>query len=89
MSVIWLVAGVLLALAELFTLDFVLIMLAGGAFAAAAPVWACRCRSNWRCSPGVSALGVLAVRPAIKRRLHRNAEPAVMGLDASKARKRP
>jgi len=81
-SVIWLVAGVLLALAELFTLDFVLIMLAGGAFAAAATGLFLPLPFQLAVFAGVSALGVLAVRPAIKRRLHRNAEPAVMGLEA-------
>jgi membrane protein implicated in regulation of membrane protease activity len=30
----------------------------------------------------VSGLGLLAVRPAIKRHLHKGADPAVMGLDA-------
>jgi membrane protein implicated in regulation of membrane protease activity len=81
-SVIWLVAGVLLALAELFTLDFVLIMLAGGALAAAATGLVLPLPFQLAVFAGVSALGVLAVRPAIKRRLHRNAEPAVMGMDA-------
>jgi len=81
-SVIWLVAGVLLALAELFTLDFVLIMLAGGAFAAAATGLVLPLPFQLAVFAAVSTLGVLAVRPAIKRRLHRNAEPAVMGLDA-------
>ena len=84
MPVIWLVAGVLLAIAELFTLDFVLIMLAGGAFAAAAAGLVRRLGPDpgRSCSPCVSALGLLAVRPAIKKRLHRGAEPAVMGVDA-------
>ncbi|HEX6869594.1 MAG TPA: NfeD family protein [Micromonosporaceae bacterium] len=83
MPVIWLIAGVVLAIAELFTLDFVLIMLAGGAFAAAVagfigggvPVQVLMFAV-------ISALGLLAVRPAIKRRLHQGAEPAAMGLDA-------
>lgn len=83
MPLIWLVAGVLLAIAELFTLDFVLIMFAVGAFAAAAvglldvplPIEAL-------IFAGVSALGLMAVRPAIKKRLHRGAERAVMGVDA-------
>jgi membrane protein implicated in regulation of membrane protease activity len=81
--VIWLVAGVLLAVAELFTLDFVLIMLAGGAFAAAAagaldapiPVQVIVFAI-------ISALGMVAVRPAIRHRLHRSAERADMGVDA-------
>jgi membrane protein implicated in regulation of membrane protease activity len=81
--VIWLIAGVLLAVAELFTLDFVLIMFAAGAFAAAAagvldaPVFV-----QVIVFAATSALGVVAVRPAIKRRFHRGAEHAVMGIEA-------
>jgi membrane protein implicated in regulation of membrane protease activity len=81
--VIWLIAGVLLAVAELFTLDFVLIMFAAGAFAAGAtgalgaPVLA-----QVIVFAAVSALGLVAVRPAIKQRFHRSAEPAVMGIEA-------
>jgi membrane protein implicated in regulation of membrane protease activity len=79
-SVIWLVAGVLLAIAELFTLDFVLIMLGAGALAAAATALVLPVPFQLVVFAAVSALGVLAVRPAIKRRLHRNAEHAVIGL---------
>jgi membrane protein implicated in regulation of membrane protease activity len=81
--VIWLIAGVLLAVAEVFTLDFVLVMFASGAFAAAAaglvgaPVLA-----QAIIFAATSALGLAAVRPAIKRRLHRGSEPAVMGVEA-------
>lgn len=82
MSVIWLVAGVLLAIAELFTLDFVLIMLAGGAFAAAGVALLLPMPLQVLAFAAVSVLGVGAVRPAIKRRLHRGADPAVMGLAA-------
>ena len=83
MPVIWLIAGVLLAVAELFTLDFVLIMFAAGAFAAAAagvlhaPVFV-----QVIVFAATSALGVVAVRPAIKHRFHRGAEHAVMGIEA-------
>jgi membrane protein implicated in regulation of membrane protease activity len=81
--IIWLVAGVLLAIAELFTLDFVLIMLAAGAFAAAlAGVADVSIPIQVLVFALVSAAGLGAVRPAIKRRLHRGAEPAVMGVDA-------
>jgi membrane protein implicated in regulation of membrane protease activity len=80
--VIWLIAGVLLAVAELFTLDFVLIMLAGGAFAAAAAGLLLPVPAQVAVFAAVSALGLLAVRPAIKRHVHRGAEPAVMGVDA-------
>lgn len=82
MSVIWLVAGVLLAIAELFTLDFVLIMLGAGALAAAATALVLPVPFQLVVFGVVSALGVLAVRPAIKRRLHRNADPAVIGMAA-------
>jgi membrane protein implicated in regulation of membrane protease activity len=81
--VIWLIAGVLLAIAELFTLDFVLIMISAGAFAAAAAGLAgVPIPIQVVVFAVVSGLGLLAVRPAIKRHIHRGAEPAVMGLDA-------
>jgi len=80
--VIWLVAGVLLAIAELFTLDFVLIMLAVGAFAAAAAGLAVSVPLQVVVFTVVSGLGLFAVRPAIKRHIHRGADPAVMGVDA-------
>jgi membrane protein implicated in regulation of membrane protease activity len=81
--VIWLVAAVVLAIAELFTLDLVLIMLAGGAFVASVvgavglgvPV-------QLAAFAVVSLLGLGAVRPAVKRRLHRGADPTVMGIEA-------
>lgn len=82
MQVIWLIAGVLLAIAELFTLDFVLIMFGVGALAAAATALVAPVPVQLAVFAVVSAGGVLAVRPAIKRRLHRRAEPALMGLDA-------
>jgi membrane protein implicated in regulation of membrane protease activity len=80
--VIWLIAGVLLAVAELFTLDFVLVMLAVGAFAAAAAGLALPPVAQVLVFAGVSVLGLATVRPAIKKRLHRDADPAVMGIDA-------
>ena len=83
MPVIWLVAGVLLAIAELFTLDFVLIMLAAGAFAAAlAGVVDASIPIQALVFALVSTAGLVAVRPAIRKRLHRGADPAVMGVDA-------
>lgn len=83
MPVIWLIAGVVLAIAELFTLDFVLIMIALGAFAAAAVGLAgVSVPIQVIVFTAVSALGLAAVRPTIKRHLHRGADPAVMGLDA-------
>jgi len=77
--VIWLVAGVLLAIAELFTLDFVLIMLGAGALAAAVTALVLPLPLQLVVFGGVSALGVLAVRPAIKRWLHRRGETATFG----------
>ena len=83
LPVIWLIAGVLLAVAELFTLDFVLIMLAGGAFAAAlAGVITGSIPVEVITFAAVSALGLAAGRPAIKRRLHANAEKRAMGVEA-------
>jgi membrane protein implicated in regulation of membrane protease activity len=80
--VIWLAAGVLLAIAELFTLDFVLIMLAVGAFAAAAVGLVLPLPVQVAAFAIVSVMGLAAVRPAIKKHLHRGAEHAVMGMDA-------
>jgi len=74
---------VLLTIAELFTLDFVLVMIAGGAFAAAiagladAPI-----PVQVGTFAIVSALGLAGLRPALRRRLHRGAEPGRMGVDA-------
>jgi membrane protein implicated in regulation of membrane protease activity len=78
-----LIAGVLLAVAELFTLDFVLIMLAAGAFGAAAVgLFGAGVLGQAVTFTVVSALGMFMVRPAIKHRLHTGAEPALMGVDA-------
>jgi membrane protein implicated in regulation of membrane protease activity len=82
-AVVWLIVGVVLAVAELFTLDFVLVMLGGGAFAAAlsgvvgAPV-----PVQFLVFAITSALGLVAVRPAIRRRLHRGGEHKPMGVEA-------
>jgi|SRR5262245_12342519 membrane protein implicated in regulation of membrane protease activity len=67
----------------MFTLDFVLIMLAGGAFAAALTGLATSSiLAQVLVFAVVSGLGLLAVRPAIRKHLHRGAEPAVMGVEA-------
>lgn len=82
-AVIWLIVGVVLAVAELFTLDFVLIMLGGGAFAAAlsgalgAPV-----PIQILVFAVSSALGLVTVRPALKRRLYRASEKRAMGVES-------
>jgi membrane protein implicated in regulation of membrane protease activity len=58
-------------------------MLAGGAFAAAAVgLVGGNELVQVLAFALVSALGMVVVRPAIKHRLHRSAEPAVMGLEA-------
>jgi membrane protein implicated in regulation of membrane protease activity len=81
--VIWLVVGVVLAIAELFTLDFVLIMLGGGALAAAlAAAFDAPVPVQLVVFAIVSTLGLVAVRPAIRRRLHKGADPATMGVEA-------
>jgi membrane protein implicated in regulation of membrane protease activity len=78
-----LIIGVVLAVAELFTLDFVLIMLGGGALVASlsaavgAPV-----PVQLLAFAASSVLGLVAVRPAIKRRLHRRSENKPMGVEA-------
>jgi membrane protein implicated in regulation of membrane protease activity len=82
-AVIWLIVGVVLAVAELFTLDFVLIMLGAGAFGAAlAGLFDAPVPIQLLVFTIVSALGLVVVRPAIRRRLHRDADPALMGVDA-------
>jgi membrane protein implicated in regulation of membrane protease activity len=79
----WLIAGVLLAVAELFTGSFVLLMLAVGAFVATATaVVGAPAAVQVVAFTAVSLLGVLAVRPAINRRFHRGADHAEMGLEA-------
>jgi membrane protein implicated in regulation of membrane protease activity len=81
--VVWLIVGIVLAVAELFTLDFVLVMLGGGALVAAL---AAALGAPVPLQLGVFAiasfLGLGAVRPAIRRRLHRGAEHKPMGVEA-------
>jgi membrane protein implicated in regulation of membrane protease activity len=82
-ALLWLVVAVGLAIAEVFTGTFVLIMLAAGAFAAAATAaldgdpWA-----QGLVFALVSALALVVVRPAIKRRLSENGPDAQIGLAA-------
>ncbi len=83
LPVLWLIAGVLLAVAEMFTLDFVLIMLGAGAFAAAiVGLVSGNVLIEVIVFAIVSALGLAAVRPAIKRRLHQGAEKRTLGIEA-------
>jgi membrane protein implicated in regulation of membrane protease activity len=79
----WLVIGVALAIAEMFTTTFVLIMFAAGALAAAAvaalglPLWV-----QVLVFGAVSAAALAGVRPLIQRHWHRDSDTAPMGLAA-------
>jgi membrane protein implicated in regulation of membrane protease activity len=65
---LWIVLGVVLAVAEMFTATFVLIMLAAGAFAAAAAAALGAPVAGQVAAFGVvSALALAAVRPIIMR----------------------
>jgi membrane protein implicated in regulation of membrane protease activity len=74
---------VVLAIAEMFTSTFVLIMFSVGAFAAAAaaalglPIWV-----QAAAFAAVSAAALAGVRPLIQRHLHRNSDAAPLGLAA-------
>ena len=78
-AVIWLVLGVLLVVAEVLSGEFVLLMLGGGALAAGGV-------SLLVGGPVVggvvfavaSVLLLFAVRPALRKRLDRGVDPAVM-----------
>ena len=66
----WLVAGVLLAIAELFTGTFVLLMVAAGAFAAtAAAALGAPVAVQILVFAAAAGLGLLGVRPALRRRM--------------------
>jgi membrane protein implicated in regulation of membrane protease activity len=83
MALLWLVVAVGLAIAEVFTGTFVLIMLAAGALAAAATgalngeLWA-----QGLVFAIVSALALVVVRPAVKRHLEASGPDAQIGLAA-------
>jgi membrane protein implicated in regulation of membrane protease activity len=67
-AVVWIVLGVLLAVAEIFTATLFLLMFAVGAFAAAAAAaLGAPVPAQALVFAGVSALTVFAIRPAIKR----------------------
>jgi membrane protein implicated in regulation of membrane protease activity len=74
---------VVLAIAEVFTTTFVLIMLSAGAFAAAAaaalglPLWL-----QILAFGAVSAASLWMVRPAIQRYMHRGSDATPVGLAA-------
>ena len=81
MAWLWLVLGAVLAIAEVFTTTFVLIMFAAGAFAAAGaaalgfPLWA-----QLLAFGAVSAASLWLVWPGITARLNQSQEAAEMGL---------
>jgi membrane protein implicated in regulation of membrane protease activity len=78
-AVIWLIVGLVLVAAEVLSGDFVLLMLGGGALAAAGA-------SLFGASPVVGAvvfavasvLLLFAVRPALRRRLAKGVDESVM-----------
>jgi membrane protein implicated in regulation of membrane protease activity len=81
--VLWLVLGVGLVVAELFTTTFVLLMFAAGAFAAAgAAALGVNVVGQGVVFAIVSALALWGVRPAIRRHLHSSNQEAPMGLEA-------
>jgi membrane protein implicated in regulation of membrane protease activity len=66
--VLWIALGVVLAIAEMFTLTLVLVMLAGGAFAAAlAAALGAGVPVQAAVFAVVSAASLMAVRPVIQR----------------------
>jgi membrane protein implicated in regulation of membrane protease activity len=77
---IWLIAGVVLALAELFTLDFVLVMFAVGALgASAAGSLGAPVPAQVVVFAVMAVLGLVTVRPALRRRHPRRPATVVAG----------
>ncbi|HEX6500730.1 MAG TPA: NfeD family protein [Micromonosporaceae bacterium] len=76
MPLVWLVAGIVLAIAEVFTTTFVLIMFAAGAFAAAAAAaLGAGLVSQSIVFALVSVIALVAVRPTIQRHLAEGRHP--------------
>ena len=81
--VVWLVVGVALVVAELFTTTFVLLMLAAGAFAAAgAAALDIGVVGQGAVFAAVSSLALFGVRPALRRHLRGSEHDTPMGLHA-------
>ena len=75
-AVIWLIAGLALIAAEVLSGDFVLLMLGGGALAAAgASLFGLGALGGTLVFAVASVLLLFAVRPVLHRRLHREATP--------------
>ncbi|NMI00317.1 NfeD family protein [Pseudonocardia acidicola] len=82
-AVIWLIAGIVLVVAEVISGDFVLLMLGGGAvLAAAATALGVGPLAGALIFGGTSVLLLFAVRPTLKRRLNRAVPHTVMHSDA-------
>ena len=81
--ILWLIAGVALVVAELFTTTFVLLMLAAGAFAAAgAAALGVGVVGQGLVFALVSGLALFGVRPALQRHLHNRAADSQLGVAA-------
>jgi membrane protein implicated in regulation of membrane protease activity len=81
--ILWLVAGVALVVAEVFTTTFVLLMLAAGAFAAAgAAALGVGVVGQGLVFALVSALALFGVRPAVRRHLHSREAGTELGVAA-------
>jgi membrane protein implicated in regulation of membrane protease activity len=76
-AVVWLIAGLLLLGVELFTGTFVLVMLGGGALAAAAVAAFGHTSTaiNALIFAAVSVALIIGVRPALRRRMHVELDP--------------
>lgn len=78
-AVIWLIAGLVLVAAEVMSGEFVLLMLGGGALAAAvASFLGVGLLGSALVFGGASVLLLLAVRPPLRRRLDRSVDAAPM-----------
>lgn len=83
MPLVWLIAGIVLAVAEVFTTTFVLIMFAAGAFvAAAAAALGAGVVSQSIVFALVSVLALIAVRPTIQRHLRQRSDHRPSSLEA-------
>lgn len=81
-AIFWLVAAVVFGILEVFSVDFVLIMLAAGALAgAAAAALGAPFVVQAGAAAGVAVLGILALRPIALRHL-RSGPAALTGVDA-------
>jgi membrane protein implicated in regulation of membrane protease activity len=80
---LWLIAGVVLVVAEVFTTTFVLLMFAVGAFAAAgAAALGLGPVGEGLVFAVVSALALVGVRPALRRHVQQPTPDSPMGLAA-------